>query len=226
MLEKHQDYAATVARFHWNIPQRYNIGVDVCDRWAQAEPDRLALIDAPEGGAVTHYSYGALRAGSNRLANALAALGLGRGAGLPPRVGVMLPQRVETALAHIAVTKLGCISIPLFTLFGPEALLHRLRHSGARVVITDAAGAEKLASLRGELPGLTHVISVDGAAPGVLDFAALCAAASDQFTPVDTLADDPALLIYTSGTTGNPKGALHAHRVLLGHMPGVEISHD
>lgn len=226
MLKKKQDYAATAAGFHWQIPRHYNIGVDVCDRWAEAEPDRLALIDAPEGGAVTYYSYGALRAGSNRLANALAALGLARGSGLPDRVGVMLPQRVETALAHIAVTKLGCISIPLFTLFGPDALLHRLQHSGARIVITDAAGAAKLVPLRAELPGLMQVISVDGPGSGVLDFASLCAAASDDFTPVDTLADDPALLIYTSGTTGNPKGALHAHRVLLGHMPGVEISHD
>ena len=226
MLQQGQDYAATVAGFRWQIPHHYNIGADVCDRWAETAPDRLALIDAPEGGEVVHWRYGALRDASNRLANVLAGLGVGRGGGLPDRVAVMLPQRVETALAHIATLKLGCVSLPLFTLFGPEALIHRLTHSGAKVVITDAAGAARLAPLRDQLPALRHVLSVEGAAEGALDSSALMAAASEQFTAVRTLAEDPALLIYTSGTTGNPKGALHAHRVLPGHLPGVEISHD
>ena len=231
MLTKGQDYTSTVAGFRWDIPARYNIGVDICDRWAAADPDRLALIDVTEGagnaGTRAEYTFGALKEASDRLANALAALGVSRGGGgLPDRGGGLLPQRVDTALAHIAVTKMGCISIPLFTLFGPEALAHRLGNSGARVVITDAAGAAKLAPLRAGLPDLAHVISVEGAGLGVLGLADLCAAASADFTAADTLAEDPAILIYTSGTTGNPKGALHAHRVLPGHLPGVEISHD
>ncbi len=58
------------------------------------------------------------------------------------------------------------------------------------------------------------------------DFHAALARAASDFTPVVTAADDPALMVYTSGTTGPPKGALHAHRVLLGHLPGIEIPHE
>jgi acetyl-CoA synthetase len=109
-------------------------------------------------------------------------------------------------------------------LFGPDALLHRLRDSGACTVITNKAGADILDQLRSQLPALSRVLSVDGGKAE--DFHSACAAEPATFTPVDTAADDPAILIYTSGTTGAPKGALHAHRVLLGHLPGVEMSHD
>jgi acetyl-CoA synthetase len=161
------------------------------------------------------------------LANALKARGIGRTAGeMGDRVGVLLPQRVETAVAHIPLAKLGCISIPLFTLFRPDALSHRLSDSGAKVVITDAAGVEKLAPLLRQLPILSRIVCVDGAIGASESFAAICAAESEVFQPVATLADDPAIIIYTSGTTGSPKGALHAQRVLLGHLPGVEISHE
>ncbi|MDD8024450.1 MAG: AMP-binding protein, partial [Paracoccaceae bacterium] len=136
------------------------------------------------------------------------------------------PQRRETAIAHIAAFKAGCISLPLFTLFGPEALLHRLRDSGARVLLTDHASLPVIAAIRHDLPDLEVIFTVDGPAEGAQDFDAALAAACDSFTPVHSLSSAPAILIYTSGTTGNPKGALHAHRVLLGHLPGVEMSHD
>jgi acetyl-CoA synthetase len=227
MLERATSFHEVRRRFQWNVPDRYNIAVDVCDRWAMAKPDQLALIDVdPEGGHRT-YSFDALRSMSNRLANVLAARGIARAETMSgERVAVLLPQRVETAVTHLAAWKAGCISLPLFTLFGPDALLHRLADSGARVVITDREGVEKLTPLRDRLPALELVVSVDGQVAGAEDFAGLCAGASDRFAPVDTSADDPAILIYTSGTTGNPKGALHAHRVLLGHLPGVELSHD
>ena len=226
MLRRGASFDEVRSLFRWEIPTEYNIGVDVCDRWAERDPDRLAIIDVEPGKPARRYSFADLRAMSNRLANALVARGLGRHGGTGDRIGVLLPQRIETALAHIASARLGCISIPLFTLFGPEALLHRLRDSGARAVITDAAGIAKLAPLLDQLPELKVILCVDRAVGPAEDFAAACAAASDAFEPVRTLAEDPALLIYTSGTTGNPKGALHAHRVLLGHLPGVEISHE
>ncbi len=227
MLEKQEDYSSLCEKFVWDIPERYNIGVDICDRWAEAAPDRIAIIDVSEDGTSQDVTFGALKARSNQLANALRTRGVGPNAGdYADRVGVLLPQRVETALAHIAVTKMGCISIPLFTLFGRDALVHRLRDSGAKAVITDKAGCEKLQDLLPELPDLTCILSVDGDAAPAEDFVAACDAESEAFIPADTKARDPALLIYTSGTTGNPKGALHAHRVLLGHLPGVEMSHN
>ncbi|MEO1704815.1 MAG: AMP-binding protein, partial [Pseudomonadota bacterium] len=227
MIERGASFEDICASFTWDIPERYNIGVDICDKWADADPDRLAIIDVAPSGDVRRYSFGALRTASNQLANALEEDGVSRPSGtLGDRVGVLLPQCVETALTHIAVTKMGCISIPLFTLFGRDALLHRLKDSGAKAVITNREGAQTLSGLRGALPDLKVVYSIDGAAPGVADFAERCAAQSEAYEAIDTHSDDPALLIYTSGTTGHPKGALHAHRVLLGHLPGVELSHD
>src|SRR5438132_6934001 len=118
------------------------------------------------------------------------------------------------------------ISVPLFTLFGEEALEFRLQNCGARAIVTDREQLPKIAKLRDRLPDLQTILCVDGTAEGALDLHALAAQASDRFQAVDTLAEDPALIIYTSGTTGQPKGALHAHRTLLGHLPGVEFPHD
>jgi acetyl-CoA synthetase len=160
---------------------------------------------------------------SNRLANGLKAMGIGLG----DRVGILLPQRPETAVSHIGIYKLGAIAIPLFTLFGTDALAYRLENSTASGVITDAANLPKILSIRDKLPHLRVVIVTDGDAPhGVTVLPDLLARGSDTFTPVQTRADDPALIIYTSGTTGPPKGALHAHRVLPGHLPGVEFPHN
>ena len=215
-------YAALVRKFSWRVPARYNIGFDVCDRWAAREPDRIALTFVGADNQARDYSYGDLRAWSNRVANLLGDLGIERG----DRVAVLLPQAPETAVGHIAIYKLGAIAVPLFALFGPEALQYRLANSGAKAVITNRDGAGKISGIRDGLPELMHVLCIDGGGPGCLDLAAALEGKSTDFNPVDTAADDPAVIIYTSGTTGQPKGALHAHRVLLGHLPGVEMSHD
>jgi acetyl-CoA synthetase len=217
-----QSYQALAAGFRWQVPPLFNIGVDVCDRWAAREPGRLALTFVEEGGAVRDYGYDELRDLSNRLANLLAARGIGRG----DRVGVLLPQAPETAFGHIAIYKLGAVAVPLFALFGPDALAYRLGNAGVRAVITNREGAAKLAAIRAGLPALALVLVADGPAPDAEDLHAALARESDRFAAVETRADDPALIIYTSGTTGQPKGALHGHRVLLGHLPGVEMSHD
>ena len=222
MLPDAKTYEDLVAGFSWEIPESYNMGWDVCDRWAEVDPGKLALTFVDEQGTTSDMSFGMLRAHSNRLANLLTASGLKRG----DRVGILLPQLPETAYAHVAIYKAGAIAVPLFMLFGPEALEYRLSNSGARMVITDVQGARKLDAIRSRLPDLETVFVVDGDCDGTRDLHAEMQAHSDAFAPVKTHADDPALLIYTSGTTGPPKGALHAHRVLLGHLPGVEMSHD
>ena len=220
MLQGSSSYLELRSGFRWSMPARYNIGVDACDRHAAA--DSLALISIDENGAEQRFGFADLRRLSNRFANVLAAHGLTRG----DRVAVLLPQAVETAIAHLAAFKAGLISVPLFELFGPDALRFRLADSGARVLVTNRAGAEKIAELRDVLPALDRIYTIDGSGPGSEDFHALCAKASDAFEPVATAPDDPAIIIYTSGTTGDPKGALHGHRVLLGHLPGVEMPQD
>ncbi|HEX6120845.1 MAG TPA: AMP-binding protein, partial [Dongiaceae bacterium] len=222
MLPHADSYAALCRDFRWQVPERYNIGVDVCDRWADREPERVALTVVSADGRARDYSYGDLRIWSNRFANLLRGLGIGRG----DRIAILLPQAPETAAGHIALYKLGAIAIPLFVLFGPEALRYRLANSGAKAIITNREGAGKLAEIRASLQELEHVFCIDGAEPGCRDLAAELEAQAEEFEPVDTASDDPAIIIYTSGTTGQPKGALHAHRVLLGHLPGVEMSHD
>lgn len=213
-------YRQAYDAFAWHIPQRFNIGVDISDKWAARDPQRVAIIDVRDDG-VVRTSFGELASQSNCLANLLVSAGLKQG----DRVAVLAPQRLETVLAHIAIYKAGGIAVPLFSLFGLDALQHRLRDSGARFVLSDDAGCAKLEAIRPALPELEQIFCFDGEGADGLGFSDLLAAQSTHFPPVDTAADDPAVIIYTSGTTGSSKGALHAHRVLLGHLPGVEMSH-
>jgi acetyl-CoA synthetase len=222
MLVPARTYEETRAAFRWQIPVRYNIGADVCDRHAAARPDATALIFENEDGRVERFSFRDLRRLTNRFANALTALGLRRG----DRMGVLLQQCPEAAVAHIAAYKAGLIAVPLFVLFGEDALQYRLSNSGAGAVITDGANLPKLLAIRDRLPGLRAIIVIDGGGAGTHDYRTLIEKASDAFTPIDAAAEDPALIIYTSGTTGPPKGALHAQRILLGHLPGVEFPHE
>jgi acetyl-CoA synthetase len=222
VLKPGNTYEEVISNFYWEIPQHYNIGVDICDKWAR-QPDRLALIYKNESGQVETYTFQDLKRLSNRLANGLKASGIVQG----DRFGILLPQCPETAISHIAAYKLGAIAIPLFTLFGTDALEYRLSNSEAKGIVTDSANLPKIMEIRQNLPGLEVVLVTRGEKDDkVLDFAKLIEKGSDDFRPVKTRADDPALIIYTSGTTGPPKGALHAHRVLLGHLPGVEFPHN
>jgi acetyl-CoA synthetase len=213
-------YTEARESFRWQVPAAFNIGVDVADGWARRDPERVAILEVKAGGVVS-VSFRQLSIQSNRLANWLLSLGLQRG----DRVGVLASQRVETVLAHVAVYKSGCIAVPLFTLFGLDALRHRLADSGTRFLICDAEGYAKVEQIREQLPDLQHIIDIDAESAHSSGFASRLASYSDAFEPVATRSDEPALIIYTSGTTGASKGALHGQRVLLGHLPGVEMSH-
>ncbi len=205
MLRVAPSYDTLRARFRWDLPFELNLAHQVCDGWAAVDPDRLAIIDLSRGSR-RNVTYSALYALSRRVEAGLIARGVMRG----DRVGVLLSQSPLCAAAHIAAWRIGAISVPLFMLFREDALRSRVQDSGCKVVVTDEEGAGMMrpfdcAVLRGEdLPPSTY------ASRAVLQ----------------TGPEDPAVLIYTSGTTGKPKGALHGHRVLTGHLPGVEMSHD
>jgi len=216
------NYEQVYQTFRWEIPPYYNIGTDICDKWAR-DRDRIALIYEDPAGRVSQYTFHELRKLSNQMANGFKAHGLREG----DRVGILLGQCPETAISHIATYKIGAIALPLFGLFGPDALEYRLLNSGARAVVTDGPNLPKILQIREKLPDLRVLIVAGGdRQEGVTDFQDLLQRGSTEFDPVMTRADDPALIIYTSGTTGPPKGALHAHRVLLGHLPGVEFPHN
>ena len=215
-------YESVCRNFRWQIPTHYNIGVDVCDRWAHGNK-RLALIHINSDDEERRYSFQELKALSNRLANTLKANGIQP----RDRVAILLPPCPEALIAHTAIYKLGAIALPLLTLFGPLALAYRLSDCSAKCVITDNENLPKLLELRDNLPDLSLIMATCSAGmDDVLDFESGIAAGSDQFNPLKTLADDPALIIYTSGTTGQPKGTLHAHRLLLGILPGFEFLHN
>jgi acetyl-CoA synthetase len=222
MLKPGKTYDEVYSRFRWEIPENYNIGVDICDKWAH-QRYRLALIYESEKGRVEKYTFWDLKQLSSRLANGLRAKGLIQG----DRLGILLPQCPETAISHIAAYKIGAVAIPLFTLFGTDALEYRLSNSEAKGIVTDAANLPKIMEIRENLPHLQTILVTAGEIPdNVLAFWELVEKGSPDFQPVDSKADDPAIIIYTSGTTGPPKGALHAHRTLLGHLPGVEFPHN
>ncbi|MCX8006224.1 MAG: AMP-binding protein, partial [Burkholderiaceae bacterium] len=214
-------YRTLYRAFRWYVPPRFNIA-DVCARrWAH-ERSRIALHFEDDDGRSTSFTYAALMADANRLANALAALGVARG----DRVAIVLPQRPETVVSHLALYQMGAVAMPLSLLFGPEALQYRLHDSGAVAAIVDASAVATVAGLRAACPPLRHLIAVDVAIDGAHAWSALLARASDRFTPVATRAEDPALLIYTSGTTGPPKGALMPHAALIGNLPGFVASQN
>ncbi|MEF7613973.1 AMP-binding protein [Aquincola sp. MAHUQ-54] len=209
--------------FRWHVPARFNLAEVCCARWARDTPDAIAILHERDSGERSAYTYARLQADAHRLSNVLAGLGVARG----DRVAIVMPQRFETAVAHMAIYQLGAVAMPLSMLFGPEALAYRLQDSEACVAIADESGIEALRSARPACPALRHVLAVGSAqVQGDLGWRAALAGARDRFDPVDTRADDAAILIYTSGTTGPPKGALLPHRALIGNLPGFVCSHN
>ena len=204
--------------FRWQVPGDFNMAGAVCDRHA-GKSSATALLCETSAGQTTRYTFSDLRSFSNRLANAFQSVGVEPG----DRVAIILPQRVETGLCHLAAWKIGAVSLPLSVLFGTDALQYRLHDSGARIAICSKEGFDRVQSLRTELPDLDTVINCDDPKAG---FWPLLNRGADTFETIKSAADDPALIIYTSGTTGPPKGAVIAHRCLLGNLSGFEMSHN
>ena len=207
--------------FAWHIPADFNIAQVCCHRWRK-DTARIALRCENNTGEIIELSYEELQIEANRLSNALRHLGVQVG----DRVTIILPQRIDTAIALIACFQLGAIAMPMSILFGPEALAYRLQDSGAVVAIADRATLSHLLACQVACPTLQHVIDVDGDMADCLDWHMLLADASTDFTAVATRADDAALLIYTSGTTGAPKGAVLPHAALIGNLPGFVASQN
>src|SRR5436305_2971349 len=196
-MERSKDgYELAVAEHRWEVPDHYNIALDVCDRHPR---DKLAMIHEHFSGAVREVTWGELQDRSNQAANLLAGLGVGRG----DRVALVLPPTPETAAIFFATWKLGALLLSMSVLYGDEGIRHRLGDSEPRVLVTDAANARRF----GDDTDVQLIVLDEGATADM----------SADFEPVDTLADDPAQLYYTSGTTGMAKGIVHAHRYVLAH---------
>ncbi|MFG6416441.1 acyl-CoA synthetase [Roseateles sp. DC23W] len=217
-------YAALHAAFRWQVPDDFNIAEACCGRWARDTPKATAIWFDSESGCRAQYSFAQLQRAANRLSNALLAQGVRRG----HRVAVLLPQRFETAVAHIALQQIGAVVLPLSMLFGADALAYRLQDSGAVLAIAACEAMPALREARAACPALRRVIVVGECPPACdeLPWMDALQAEAASFRRVATRADDPAILLYTSGTTGNPKGALLPQRALIGNLPGFVASQD
>ena len=224
-------YAALHQGFEWQLEPHFNIAEVCCSRWARVDAQQL---DAPEKVAVramndwasaTSHTYSDLQQAADALSHQLQGLGVQRG----DRVAIVMPQRFETAVAYMAVFQMGAVAMPLSMLFGPEALAFRLQDSEAVVALVDESAIAALSSVRGECPALRTLVAVGAAAgQGDVDMneAVDGSGPPRPYPAVNTLADEPAVLIYTSGTTGPPKGALIAHRGLMGNLTGFVCSQN
>ena len=217
-------YARMHAQFRWDIPATLSWAELCCGRWARETPDAPAILFDSDSGCRAQYSYGQLQRAANRLANALQRLGVGVG----DRVALVLPQRFETAVAHIAINQLGAVAMPLSMLFGPDALAYRLQDSEACLAIVERGALEAMRTVRQQCPALRHLLIVGEQPPQAGESAWMAALQAEdaRFAPRANAADDPAVLIYTSGTTGNPKGALIPQRALIGNLSGFIASQN
>jgi acetyl-CoA synthetase len=224
------DYASTRANFSWaqargaldGLPggSGLNIAYEAVDRHALG-PRRaqLALRWLGRGGEMRDFTYGQLHEHTNRFANVLKQLGVGRG----ERVFVLAGRIPELYVSALGALKGGHVFCPLFSAFGPEPIRQRLSLGDARVLVTTAAlYKRKVADIRAALPGLAHVLLVGepeeiGALGGVHDFRQMMAQADCRFEIFPTQPEDLALLHFTSGTTGTPKGAMHVHEAVTAH---------
>src|ERR1044072_3465040 len=151
-------YREVYDSFRWEVPARFNIGAACCGRHS-SDRSRLALHWEDEAGSAFAYTFWDLQQQANRLSNALAGLGVMR----DDRVGIILPQRPETAIAHIACYQMGAVAMPLSVLFGPDALEYRLQNSEAVGALGEDASLPNLAQVRAQCPHLPHIMGSGGA---------------------------------------------------------------
>ena len=213
------DYDALYQGFYWHVPPDFNIAQLCCIRWAN-DPQRIAIHYEDDAGNAASLTYADLHRDAKLLAQVMRRHGVTRG----DRVAIVLPQRPETAVAHIACHLIGAVAMPLSILFGPEALAYRLQDSAAAMAIVDQAAIAALNEVRRDCPALRRLLGIQ--CDGELDWASELAASDGNLDAVATAAHDPAILIYTSGTTGAPKGALLPQSALLGNLTGFVASQN
>jgi acetyl-CoA synthetase len=214
--------------FSIEVPEYYNFGFDVIDRWAEKDPEKPAMLWVNRQGLEKRYSFGDLRSQSDRAAGILQRHGIGRG----DRVLIMLPRIPEWWVLIIALVKLGAVYCPAPTILTPRDISYRVNAGRFKMAITNAENVPKIQQVRGECPSLLACMVVDGGVPGWIGYqgeivSPLPETAGRSGPPEEkTKASDPLLIFFTSGTTGNPKMVLHTHSYPLGHIVTARLWQD
>ena len=232
------DYDGAYASFSWQqaraaldgLPggRGLNIAHEAVDRHAAgANAGRPAIRWLGRNGQSRDITYGDLRRDTNRFANALQRLGVGKG----DVVATLTGRTPALYVAALGTMKTLGVYVPLFSAFGPDPIVARLTKAHARVLVTtEALYHRKIQPLRAELPELEHVVVVREGEPsvpdGTVDFDAALARADDRFEIPPTDPGDLALMHFTSGTTGTPKGALHVHEAVVAHQATARMALD
>jgi acetyl-CoA synthetase len=213
VMPEFESYERAREAFSWDLPDEYNPAVDFL-RKHEDTSDTALRYEAPDGGRET-YTFADLDERSDRLAAALSDLGIGAG----DRVGVVVPQKPQNPITHLANWKVGAVSVPLTVLFGRDALEYRLSDSEATAVVVDPSVRGTIDEIRAACPALEHVIELgDGAsvAGEARAFDDLLAAHEPGIEVHDSTPETPTAIMYTSGSTGPPKGVRHGHALWLG----------
>lgn len=197
-------YADEVAAFSLEVPETFNFGVDVIDKWAE-DPHHLAMLWVGEDGREERYTFADIRRESNRFAQVLQGLGVGKGDG----VMIVLPRVPQWHMMVVGIMKLGALPMPGTTLLTPKDYEYRINMAEAKVVIVDAPNAAKVDEIRAQCASLEHCIVLGGGRDGWVDYDAAMANATAAFNVPAIRSDEPSMIYFTSGTTGGPKMVLH-----------------
>ena len=219
-----QDYEETFRDFKLDVPERFNFAFDVVDEWAR-DRTKLALISLdPQGDNARHHTFWDLKVLSDRCANVLKDLGVGKG----DRVFLMLPRIPEWYVLMLGLMKLGAVPMPATTLCTPNDIEYRVNEAEAALAVTDEENWEKVAAAAGACPSLRHLLLVGGSRTGWVSYEERMAEASPYLDEViPTRSDDPLLIYFTSGTVGYPKMVLHTHASYgLAHVLTAKFWHD
>lgn len=203
-----KDYELERKKFRLEVPDYFNFGFDIVDKWAKRQPNKLALFAVDRNGENPRpYNFRDMSRASNRFANVLKRLGLRKG----DRVFLMLPRIPEWYVTMVGMIKLGVIPMPATTQCTSKDIEYRINTSKSDMVITDIENAFKVDEIKGRCKYLKNLMVIGGEHKGDwLSYEAELANAADSIVDVErTKSEDPMLLYFTSGTVANPKMVIH-----------------